>query len=574
MSVDVFLPNISRWLDAGQYQRVKNIILDRTNINKVREHAMDVITGVCSHLNSEKTVWSSEMEECCEFSLLMVAQLSNPKEVLIALQEQVANFGCSSKFKILLLPFQAVLLRLPDKQSVMLNMVLETIGNHVSSLPLPDPDHCIEGKERLFLDADPRVQCIQDIYEALAEFYAPFVKQVSLNRVQTKGEDETSLMLRRRVLKKNLLKIMERPLVCMDLHFDEGQSPSLLRRTAEKLVSHLSSVCGDFFSLPDLVHQHRHQRSCLSEDDDDEKADLSLQSVGAVFYLVYGEQLPVTSVPSVYSPEFIFHTVLTTAEPLLRSAREPLAIHKGLLLIQGLLKIFADQSICADCLDHPIHLQIFRSLTWLAVSGINVREFKVLSVELWRPYLDKLTPEARYRLLRTLLPTLDHSGLRGVVINMIKDQIALCLDKDLPFFLHDRLNDFLPQIWKLPQDVETDLLEHMDAIMSGLNLARFLLLRDLSDASGFTRHLTAFESDFMEPLARAVNLSRAHYELELSKVNSGVSAMCNTILSLPEMPLDQQKNVIEMGINSFNLLESVMARVNECIHAFPGSVAT
>lgn len=577
MSADLFLPNISRWLELGQYQQIKNIILDRTHTPKVREHGMDIILGVCNHLNSEKTVWSPEMEECCEFSLLMVAQLSNPKEVLIALQEQVAEFGSSSKFKILLLPFQAVLLRLPDKQSNILNMVLETIGEHVSSLPLPSPEQCFEGKDRILLDTDPKVQCISDIYEALAEFYAPFVKQMSLNRVQTKLDDQTCLRERRRVLKKNLLKTMEQPLICMDLHFAEGKSPSLLRRIAEKLVHHLSCVCGDFFSLPEIVHHFQGKYKCPSSSSfDDGSPPPTLKSLGMIFYLVYGEQLSCLSVPSVYSQQFIFHTVLQYADLLLRSG-EPLVVHKGLILIQGLLKHVGDSSLSMDCLDHPIHFQIFQSLIWLAVSGVNSREFKALSVELWRPYLDKLHLAARHHLLNSLLPTLEHPGLRGLVINIVKDQIALCLDKDLPYFLHDRLDAYLPLIWKLPQDVETDLLEHMDSIMSALNLARFLLLRDRPNVSGFAKHLPLFEVQFTEPLARALKLSRAHYEhyeSELSKIGSGVVAICSVLLSMPEMSLEQRKSVITSAINSFDLLESVLARVVECLHSFSGSPPT
>jgi hypothetical protein len=161
-----------------------------------------------------------------------------------------------------------------------------------------------------------------------------------------------------------------------------------------------------------------------------------------------------------------------------------------------------------------------------------------------------------------------------VVINIIKDQIALCLDKDMPYFLHDRLSACLPLIWKLPQDVETDLLEHMDSIMSSLNLARFLLIRDKLNASGFSQQLPILEVQFMEPLARALNLSRAHYELELSKIGSGVSAMCNVLVTLPEMSLDQQKSVMKSALSSFDLLESVLARVAECLHSFTGSPPT
>ena len=365
---------------------------------------------------------------------------------------------------------------------------------------------------------------------------------------------------------------MEQPLISMDLHVGAGESPNLLRKTAEKLVQHLSCVSGDIFSLPEVVH-HFELLEKSSPPKTDGNPPPTLQSLSTIFYLIYGEQFSCASVPSVYSPEYVFHTVLVHADLLLRS-NHPLVVHKGLLIIEGLMKHVADSYLSVECLDHPIHLKIFQSFIWLAVSGVNVREFKILSVKLWRPYLQKLHPSARYRLLRSLFPSVDHPGLRGCVINIIKDQIGLCLDNNWPYFLKDRLGELLLMIWKLPHSVETDLLEHMDPIMNGLNLARFLLLRDKANESGFTQHLPAFESEFMEPITRALNLSRAHYQLELSKVCHGVSAMCNALLALPEMPLDQQKSVIETALNSFDLLESVLSRVNECLNSFNGIVSS
>jgi len=547
-----FICDINGWLEDGQYQQVKNVILDPASVQQVREFGMDIILGVCSHLNSEKTVWSPEMEECCEFSLLMVAQLSNPKEVLIALQEQVAEFGYSSKFKILLLPFQAVLLQIPDKRGKLLDMVLATIGEHVSSLPLPDTNNFCEGKDRLLLDADPKAQCISNIYEALAEFYAPLVKQVALNRPNqgAKQIDGVNLRERRGALRKNLLKTMEEPLVSMDLHVEEGCSASLLRKTAEKLVHHLSCVCSDLMSLSPELEDSK----CLS----------------TVFYLIYGEDVACSSLPLVYSPQFIFHTVVTHGHELLRSS-QPLAIHKGLLLLQGILRHVSDSSLPVDCLDHPVHFKVFQSLVWLAVSGINIREFKVLTVRLFRLYLNKLHVEARHRLLQSLLPTLDHPGMRGVVINIIKDQIDLCLNKNWPYFLRDRLDVILPLIWSLPDGVETDLLEQMDAIMAALNLARYLLLRDATDdASGVALHLPALEEDFLEPLGRALKISTAHYELQLHKIQQQQQQQQQHDVAdaMAAVSPDQQKSVIRLALNSFDLLGSVLARVGECLQSF------
>ena len=558
-----FEQNISKWLEECKYQQVKDFILDSRNTAIVRENGMEIILAVCNHLNSEKTIWSVEMEECCEYSLLMVAQLSKPKEVLIALQEQVEMFGHSSRFKILLLPFQALLLRLPDKQSEILNMVLEGIGEHVRVLPLPD-SHLYEGKDRILLDTDPKIQCISDIYEALAEFYAPFIKQMSLNKVPNKTDDQISLQDRRAVLKKNLLKIIEEPLVNVDLHVGQRSAPSLLRRTAEKLIQHLASICGDFFSLKNFVH-HLQASMKAKSSVDDLKPPPTLKAIGTLFYLIYGEQFQSSSIPCVYSKAYVFHTVLPLVNILIET-QEPMSVHKGLLLLAGVLKRVDDASLSTDSLDNPVHAEVFQSLVAVAVS-CNVNEFKTMAVGLFRPYVNKLKIEARYNYLRSLLTNIHHPGVRGLIIDMIRDQIALCLDRQLPYFLNDKLAGLLPFIWKLPQDVETDLLEHMDPTLSALNLARYLLIRDKANASGMADHLKLLELQLLDPLSKGLKLSRAHYELELKKVESGQdTTTADCLAPMPQISLDQQRRVFSMALNSFDLLESVLARVYECLH--------
>ena len=548
-----FEDNIAKWLSQGQYQRVKNVILDRNNIATVKEKGMEIITEVCLHLNDDGTVWSAEMEECCEFSLLMVAQLSNPKEVLLSLQEQVDLFGESSRFKILLLPFQAVLLRLPDKKCNLLNMTLATIGEHVKHLPGPDIfDTLLEGDERLLLDTEPRVQCISDIYEALAEFYTPFLKPVSLRFLQKSPDEDPALNVRRQVLKKNILNIMGEPLASMDLHAGQSGSSSLLRVAAEKLVMHLSYVCGDFFSL------------CANAAASHSSEDIP---VATIFYLIFGEQLHCSSIPQVYTPGFIIHSIQPYANLLLNSFN-PLQVHKGLLLTRGIFTRIEDASLSSTLLDHPVHLDTLLALVNIAIKCTE-KEFKVMAIDLFRPLLNKFQLDARYIFLRSLLSNVNHAGVKGFLINLIKDNVGVCLNTQSPFFLQDKLSALLPLIWHLPHGVETDLLENMDPIMGALNLARFLLLRDKTNTSGFADHLNMFDADFLQPLAKGLSLSRAHYELELNNLKMGKMMDADGLLrSSSQMSCENQIPVFQMALNSFDLLESVMARVSECIHLY------
>lgn len=519
---------------------------------------MEIISAICSHLKKENTEWSADLEECCEFALIMVAQIANPKEVLIALQEQLAEFGSSPKFKILLLPFQASLLQIPDKQSVMLNMVLETICEHLKCLSLPAETECFEGNERLIMDADPKVQCIFDTYEALAEFYSPFVNEVSLKKTILRA-DGFDVHERRRILKENLVRILANPLASLDLHADEGKSPSLLRRSAEKLICHLENLAGNFIAL--LAH---FDAKSDAPEGSEPGSSYSL-GLGVLFYMVYGEEHSCTAVPQVYSVEFIMEAMLRLSCILLSTSGQ-LVNHKGLLLLQGVLKRVRDSSLSADMFDETFHLQIYRSLSMLNVSEKYSRELRTLALTVWRSYLSKFQLQSKHRLLSNFIFGLRKVEVKGLVITSLKDELASCLDNNFPLLFPSGFDKLLRQIWTLPNGAESDLLEHSDSLMCAMNLARFLFIKDRCNSSGFADTLPHLKNEFLQPLSKAINLSRSHYSLELRQFEDRSKGKPNA--SLADITAIQELTFYRKALSYFDLMESVLARVNECHGVF------
>jgi hypothetical protein len=84
----------------------------------------------------------------------------------------------------------------------------------------------------------------------------------------------------------------------------------------------------------------------------------------------------------------------------------------------------------------------------------------------------------------------------------------------------------------------------------------------------------------LEPLREGIKLSRAHYKLKLRDLeeekktamvnNDGLTRKSNVTVTiggqlLPNLPHENKVAVIMSALNAFDLMESLLSRVNECI---------
>jgi hypothetical protein len=121
--------------------------------------------------------------------------------------------------------------------------------------------------------------------------------------------------------------------------------------------------------------------------------------------------------------------------------------------------------------------------------------------------------------------------------------------------------------------VETDLMDESSRITSALNLARFLLIRDReSDRTSIYKLLKS--SDYLYELQKALELSKAHYKLEINKLKQSraddlgdkidIQVGSEGFKSMPTR--DEQVFALENAMKTFDLLESLRIRANELLH--------
>ncbi|KAF3819634.1 hypothetical protein GH733_015143 [Mirounga leonina] len=181
-------------------------------------------------------------------------------------------------------------------------------------------------------------------------------------------------------------------------------------------------------------------------------------------------------------------------------------------------------------------------------------------------------------LLRCLLNTSNHSGVEAFIIQNIKNQIDVSLKRthNNKWFTGPQLISLLDLVLFLPEGAETDLLQNSDRIMASLNLLRYLVIKDneKDNQTGLWTELGKIENNFLKPLHTGLNMSKAHYEAEIknSQENSQEvqksKDLCSVTVGgeeIPNMPPEMQLKVLHSALFTFDLIESVLARVEELI---------
>uniref|UniRef100_A0A8C3J1A4 Glomulin, FKBP associated protein n=1 Tax=Calidris pygmaea TaxID=425635 RepID=A0A8C3J1A4_9CHAR len=113
-------------------------------------------------------------------------------------------------------------------------------------------------------------------------------------------------------------------------------------------------------------------------------------------------------------------------------------------------------------------------------------------------------------------------------------------------------------------------------IMASLNLLRYLVIKDCEsdNQTGVWTMLAKIEQNFLKPLHVGLNMSKAHYEAEIKnkKENKREAQSSKTICSvtvsgekMPAMTTEMQLQVLHSALFTFDLIESVLARVEELI---------
>jgi hypothetical protein len=563
---DTFMVHIKTLIDSKKVTELRECFFSEENKDVIGEIGWDLVPVLCDRITDDDQETDSELVEFCTDGLRHVAEVGSAKELLLGLLEQADTFKDDVKLKILLGAIQVCLLRLPSKRHYSLEIAMETLFGHVDQFELPEPMD-LEGDEKILKECDPRISKLCGIIQALLDFLQPFVNEIPLPSKQTRANKE-----QKKVIVKQLMNLLGKKLVFLDLSLSEKGTKSPIRLCAEQLMTFMAHLCKNF-------HNTVYWLTEMSEPPEEAGDDLSLDepipllAVSCFLYLVHGEGLGIQQYPRVYYPRFILNYSL----PFIMLLNEDKCVEvnaKGIKILVKLVQNIPDDSLKTDVwLDNDCFTRILRDLIKVMVYCSN-QELRQTCIKLLPNVVSKFESRAKRDVLYFLLKSNDHPGFQGYVTQLIKDDLNRMINTAEHDFTANDLEKIFRVIFNLKHGAETDLLENSDSIMAALNLMRFLFIRDKPavNASGIWSRINRLEKEYFDELHVALNMSRAHYKLELENVlkdknekkPDGIDFMVGG-MALPSMPRAQQITVLETAMHTFDMMSTVLIRVEELI---------
>ncbi|XP_044288289.1 glomulin [Varanus komodoensis] len=502
--------------------------------------------------------------EHCLKMLDKLTELCIPKELVLGFLEQIEQASrtqTSQTVLLLLKPLQEVLLKLHNKKAYSLGLSLSTILNQLSHLPVPYT------KQQLQEDEHGLCRCCND----LTHFVKPFVDDVVQHLAASLGGEYKDM---KEELLGFCLKSLEYPLLMADLdQLPEETLQHPLRQFAADILGILINI-KELFPRVFLWHGCRN-KNWDNEDLLEMEKEKSADSLACLSYIVFVQDgFDMDCLPVVFRPSYILQCNMVHIRVLLKRTEESV-LSKGLALLENCLLRLEDKSLFLEHLEFKGFIttpqDLVKVITLCPFEPLRKKSLKILQL-----YIDKFDEEGKYTLFRCLLKTSKHSGVEGYIIQNIKNQIDLALRRPegSKFFTGFSLVSLLDMALSLPEGAETDLLQNSDRIMASLNLLRYLIIKDNEDDNRTCvwTELYKIERTFLKPLHVGLNMSRAHYEAEIKnkKENreSYSSKSCSVKVpgeKMPAMTTEMELKVLRSALFTFDLIESVLARVEELI---------
>uniref|UniRef100_A0A8C4KAL8 Glomulin, FKBP associated protein n=1 Tax=Dromaius novaehollandiae TaxID=8790 RepID=A0A8C4KAL8_DRONO len=491
-------------------------------------------------------------------------KLCNAKELFLGLLEQIEQTSgeqvCQTVM-LLLQPLQTVLFKLQNKKAYSVGLSLAMIMNQLTPLPVPYT------KQQMQEDKLGLCQCCN----AVVDFAKPFVNEVV--KSMEKSSECSDMELKEELL-KFCMKSLKYPLLTAQLEQLESIEDHPFRRFATEIIGILWDM-REFIPLVFLHHKGR-SPSWENEEFEDIERKNSADSLACLAYLMFVHCFGIDCFPMVFSPSYLLQRNMTHIEVLLKRTEESV-LSKGLDLFESSLLRMEDNSLLHQYLEFSDFITVPQNLVKV-MTLCPIEHLRKKSLNILQLFINKFDAEGKYTLFRCLLKTSNHAGVEGYIIQNIKDQIHLSLTKvcDNSWFTGHHLISLLDLVLLLPEGAETDLLQNSDRIMASLNLLRYLIIKDseYNNQTGVWTMLAKIEQNFLKPLHVGLNMSKAHYEAEIKnkKENRREAHNSNTVCSvtvsgekMPVMTTEMQLQVLHSALFTFDLIESVLARVEELI---------
>jgi hypothetical protein len=571
-----FFESLKNTIDSRDFERFKTLLYDEKNEPKINEFAWDITSLFCDFLaaDANNNENSEHFEHVHEASLHLCRHFGNAKEIILAFEEAAES----------LLTTDRNFMYFVDISLTLFGRLSLKIVSHSFELALPLLNNYLQ---KLF-----RLNDEQRATKLLGKLF-DFVDNVCL----LEATDHASLLY------KDTLKTLSNQFIVnyfyepffVNMQFEtDEQSISFdsLKQAFELFVKLNRDFLKAIRNIEYVIERQEKEREISESDEENasgsDKKLIIKYSTGSLIYFAVktfpkSDLYPdIPIIPLVYEKSHIFFTFVRPIQRLL----EKLGTNNLLQMrcfdaLNFLISSLDLKSIPESFLEIGAVFDILMLLFKIAI--YNTKEtVRKTAINLIKSFFFKLNRKARLNFIKMFWKQSDLDEtmriyLRSFLVYLFKEEINDCFNEHDQFYFTDsfrttsHFNESAQMIIALTNKVATDLVNESSLIVATLNLIRFIILRDRDNRIALEKSNLADE--YLRQLEKAIQISKAHYDLEQKKMLSqpkvdtkqafSVKTLSNEEIEEPTR--DEKLVAIQSAIHQLDMIECLRIRVNEII---------
>ncbi|XP_059614955.1 uncharacterized protein LOC132260689 [Phlebotomus argentipes] len=564
-------------LTNGRVKEALEVTADNRFHACLKSNCYDTIAVLAGFLKTATFEANPQLYQACEDILKTVTNVASPQEVLLEILAVVEACEDDNQFRSALKSLQVCILRLPENKILSIDHAFEAVYGYVEKLPLADDSREPYAEERQkLLENEKNTTRFLTNYVTLTLFLEPIRDEFL--KIPLLKSANFPVNTRRGVLLKFLMKLLGNSFARLHLKAEEKPINTYSRQCSGFLVDSITALLGGdpFCILPWIEERFRWLKQKEGKNCSIFLSDniIPTSSLFIFFYAVFvGRQIPAQS-PRIYSPVYIFEIMLYLITPSLESDLEEVKM-KAVELLQVILANLELETLSSSQLELQIHANLCLGVTNLMIFSTS-EEIRKTSIAAFKGYLVKFDDEGRFLIIEKLFEkySSNSSNLRGFLTTQFKDFVAEILSRDENrFAVQERFLRIMKRHLTTLKDKEaTDLVQEAEAIIACLNTIRFLALRDHENRTSFWDLVPDLQENYLHFIRQSMDLGRVHYEAERTKIVNCEDEELSEKISvdvvgerLPKLTRDQKLYVMNNSLMKLDVIESVLARVHECL---------
>ncbi|XP_030750108.1 glomulin-like isoform X1 [Sitophilus oryzae] len=550
-----FLQKLKLALSEGNIKDVLTLFKDQEYDEIVKNNPAIIIPELGEYLTNRNKENNILLFNCCVDMLCIISNTSITEETIIGLTLQI-KISDESKFTVLLSLLCKVLCNLPPGSHNHYSSVFDAIHHYLEQMEQPDYE-TFENEERHLVDNSEPATNIIYAYNNVIIFYTQIINYITNEEIN---------FMDKIFLAKHLMKLLANPLGYFPVEMIDNIRP-ISRPLVEEIVQKVLTFNCDPFIFSEIVLNNYYEA-------DDTLIQLEKLWVAHLVYLVFCEEICINVIPKVYSPLYTLDSFLPLALELINQDNNTILIEKGLKLSHYIFTCLKNQKLSYLLLDNEVHSKFCEVISQVIVYNSS-ETIRKSALSIFESYLKLFEIKGVYLIITHLVPILTHGGLIGFIItfykNLLNEEFNRTECNINEYFRGQKLLYILKKFCCLSEKEETNLVNNSDHIISCLNLLRYLALRDKKNVTNIWDFFSILEEIYLKPLRKGLELSRAHYDLEINNVKQeklnkeSIQTSVNVLGVDVNIDKDEKLRILNSSLTVFDVIESLLSRLAELI---------